>query len=135
MARIEDVTMNFLIASRPQALDEENWLEQLHLARRDVGTSMDDSEVADISAKVHIPSLRAYRVAVGRRTRETVRNLQAAEAEERVDATHIQALVSAGALAEYWSGKRKTALLAMPATRHSLTHLNQAYLVRKKLGF
>jgi hypothetical protein len=141
MGRIEDVTMNFLVASRPQVLDEENWLEQLHLVRRDVGTSMNDAEVADISAKVHIPALRTYRVAVGRRTREIVRNLQPTEAEERVDTTHIQALISAGALAEgaydlaeYWSGKRKTALLAMPATRHSLTHLNQALLVRNKLG-
>ena len=141
IARIEDVTMNFLVAGRPQVLDEESWLEQLHLDRRDVGTSMNDAEVADISAQIHIPALRAYRVAVGRRTREICRNLQPAEAEERVDTTHIQALVSAGTLAEgaydlaeYWSGKRKTALLGMPATRHSLTHLNQALLVRKKLG-
>ncbi len=85
--------------------------------------------------------LHSAAVEVGRRTREIVRNLQPTEAEERVDTTHIQALISAGALAEgaydlaeYWSGKRKTALLAMPATRHSLTHLNQAHLVRKKLG-
>ncbi len=141
MARIEDVTMNFLIAGRPQVLDETNWLEQLHLHRRDVGTSMNDAEVANISTLIHIPALRAYRAAVGRRTREIVRNLQPTEAEERVDATCIQSLLSAGALvegayglAEYWSGKRKTALLAMPATRHNLTHLNQAWLVRKKLG-
>jgi hypothetical protein len=75
------------------------------------------------------------------RTREIVRNLQPADVEERVDAARIQALLSAGALVEeayslteYWGGKRKTALLAMPATRHSLTHLNHARLVRKKLG-
>ena len=81
----------------------------------------------------------SYRAAVGRRTREIVRNLQPAEVEERVDATRIQALLSAGALTEaayglteYRGGKRKAALLAMPATRHSLTHLNQARLARKK---
>jgi hypothetical protein len=103
---------------------------------------MNDAEVADISAKVDIPALGAYRVAVRRRIREIVRNLRPAEAEERVGGTRIQALVSSGALdegaydlAEYWSGKRKTALLGMPATRHNLTHLNQAWLVRKKLGF
>jgi hypothetical protein len=141
MARTEDVTMNFLVAGRPQVLVDTNWLEQLKLTRRDIGTSMNDSEVADISARVHILALRAYRAAVGHRTREIVRNLQPAEAEERVDTTRIQALLSAGALVEgayslteYWGGKRKTALLAMPATRHSLTHLNQARLVRKKLA-
>lgn len=141
MARTEDVTMNFLVAGRSQVLDDAHWLEQLNLERRDIGTSMNDTEVADISARIHISALRAYRVAVGRRTREIARNLQPAEADERVDATRIQTLLSAGALAEaayglteYWSGKRKTALLAMPATRHSLTHLNHARLVRKKLG-
>ena len=72
-------------------------------------------------------------------TRGQWNDARPAEVEERVDATRIQALLSAGALAEaayglteYWGGKRKAALLAMPATRHSLTHLNQARLARKK---
>src|SRR5579864_4269118 len=63
MARTEDVTINFMVAGRPQVLDEANWLEQLNLERRDIGTSMKDSEVADISARVHIPALRTYRAA------------------------------------------------------------------------
>jgi hypothetical protein len=130
IARTEDVTMNFLVAGRSQVLDDANWLEQLNLERRDIGTGMNDAEVAGISARVHIPALCAYRVAVGRRTREIARNLQPAEAEERAGALAEAAF----GLIEYWSGKRKTALLAMPATRHSLTHLNHARLVRKKLG-
>ena len=47
MGHIEDVNINFLVASRPQVLDEENWLEQLHLVCRDAGTSMIDAEVVD----------------------------------------------------------------------------------------
>ncbi len=142
MARTEDATMNLLVAGRPQVLDDANWLEQLKLTRRDIGTSMGDEEVAEISAHLHIAVVRAYRVAVGRRTREIVRGLQATELAERVDANRIQKLLAAGALAEgayalaqFWGGKKKADILARPVTRHSFAHLNETGLVRKKLGF
>jgi len=140
MARIEDVTMNLLVAGRPQVLDEVDWVQQLHLNRRDVGTSMSENEVADFSNQVDCGALRAYRIAVGRRTREIVSSLQPSQLWERIDPTNIHRLMSAGALAEaayelaqVWSGWKKAGMLTMPATRHSFTHLNEAYGVRKKL--
>ncbi len=141
MARIEDVTMNVLIAGRPQVLNELDWLEQLDLKRRDVGTSMNENEVADFSDQVELIALRKYRVAVGRRTREIVTTLQPAELRERIDPTNVQRLLAEGALAEAayglaqaWGGWRKAGLLTMPATRHNFTHLNEARRIRHKLG-
>src|SRR5438128_539079 len=74
MARTEDVAMNKLVARRPQVLDEEGWLERLNI-RRDIGTSMNDDEVADFSRHVNVEAIRAYRNAVGRRTRDIVQSL------------------------------------------------------------
>ena len=140
MARIEDVTMNVLVAGQPQVLDELAWLSQLHLKRRDVGTSMNETEVADFSDQVDLPALRRYRVAVGRRTREIVTLLSPAELRERIDPTNVRRLLAEGALAEAayglaqaWGGWRKAGLLAMPATRHNFTHLNEARRIRQKL--
>src|SRR5579859_1855450 len=140
IARIEDVTMNLLVAGRPQVLDEDDWAGQLRLSRRDVGTSMSEIEVADFSNQVDCSALRAYRIAVGLRTREIVSALQPAELWEHIDPTNVYRLTAAGALADaayelaqVWSGWQKAGMLTMPATRHSFTHLNEAYRVRKNL--
>jgi hypothetical protein len=141
IARIEDVTMNLLVANRSQVLNEDHWLDRLHITRGDVGTSMSDAEVSSISEKVDIPSLRSYRMAVGRRTREIVRALPVQEWQKRVDPTSIQRLLAQDALPEgayelahVWSHWKKSGMLTMPATRHSFTHLNQAREVKRKLG-
>lgn len=140
MARIEDVTMNILVAGRPQVLTEANWLAQLGVTRRDVGTSMNETEVAEFTQRVDLSALRSYRVAVGRSTRQVVSALQPAELRERIDPTSVQDLLSTGALAEaahvlaeVWGGRRKSGMLTMPATRHNFTHLNEARAIRKKL--
>ena len=140
IARIEDVTMNLLVAGRPQVLDADDWVSRLHLNRRDVGTSMSENEVVDFSNQVDCSTLRAYRIAVGRRTREIVSVLQPAELWEHIDPSNVHRLTTEGTLAEaaydlaqVWSGWQKAGMLTMPATRHSFTHLNEAYRVRKKL--
>jgi DinB superfamily len=141
MARTEDVAMNLLVAGRPQVLQEEDWPGRLKLSRSDIGTGAADEEVADISAKLDIPALLAYRLAVGRRTREIVRTLRPEELAEPVPAARIDELLSVGALlddahdlAAFWRGKSKAYLLAMPATGHSLAHLGEAMSIRGRLG-
>ncbi len=68
-ARTEDVTSNVVVANRPQVFDD-GWAERLKVSRRDIGTGMTDEEVAELSAGVDIAAVKAYRSAVGRRTRE-----------------------------------------------------------------
>ncbi len=123
------------MAGRSQVLDEAGWMERLHLMRRDVGTSMKETEVGDFSRQVDLAALRAYRVAVGRRTHEIVSQLQPAQLRESIDPTNIQRLLMEGAfeLAKTWAGWKKAGMLTMPATRHSFTHLNQARAIRHKL--
>lgn len=139
MARTEDVTMNVLVAGRPQVLDEEGWLERLNV-RKDIGTSMNDDEVADFSAQVNVEAIREYRNAVGRRTREIVQNLSPGEWDQKVDPARVEMLLSEGALVEgairlakFWGDKTKGFLLAMPATGHNFMHLAEAITVRREL--
>lgn len=141
IARIEDVTMNLLVANRPQVMSEDNWSARLHIPRSDVGTSMGDAEVSAISQQIDIPALHSYRIAVGRRTREIVTALPTEEWRKQVDPASIQHLFDdnalageASELASVWSGWKKSGMLTMPATRHSFTHLNQAREVKRKLG-
>ncbi|UCC53907.1 MAG: DinB family protein [Anaerolineaceae bacterium] len=66
MARIEDVTMNRLVAGSPQILHKDKWLERIRATVSDTGNAMDKNDVADLSAQIDIKGLRAYRLAVGR---------------------------------------------------------------------
>jgi hypothetical protein len=84
--------------------------------------------------------VRAYRRAVGRRTREIVQQVTADELRQRVEPARIERVKTEGALvpaaygvAEYWGRHTKGNLLLIPATRHSFTHLNEAGRVRQKL--
>jgi hypothetical protein len=74
MARIEDVAVNLVIAAAPQVLDEA-WARRMNVDARHHGSGMTDAEVDDLTMNADIDGVRAYRSAVGRRTREVVRAL------------------------------------------------------------
>src|SRR2546426_6343819 len=75
MARTEDVAVNLVVAGRPQLLDED-WLRQLNVPWRTIGTGMTDDEVSELSTRADVAAVRAYRSGVGLRTREVVAALQ-----------------------------------------------------------
>ena len=140
MARCEDITMNLLVAGMPQILLTDDWLDRMRITARDTGNAMDAGEIAAFSAQIDIKTLRAYRIAVGRRTREVVQSLSPPDLKQKVIPERLQQVWAQGALleaargiAEYW-GKRDTAgLLLMPATRHNLSHLNEILDLKRKL--
>ena len=137
MARSEDVAVNLLLAGRPQVLDEDVWLERLGIDRRDMGTGMSDEEVATVGARLDIAALRAYRAAVGRRTREVMRGLRDHELDEPIDA---ERLLAAGAfpnaadgarrVATYWHGRPKRYIVTSSITTHSYLHLGEATCIK-----
>ncbi len=98
LARIEDVTMNMLLAGTPQLLHREGWLERLQVTARDTGNAMDAQGVAKLSTTIDMEALRAYRVAVGRRTREIVRQLRPEEMKDRIVPARLQQVLSEGAV-------------------------------------
>ena len=138
MARTEDVAVNLLVAGRPQVISEGDWPTRLNLSRHDIGTSMSDEEVRAVSEQVSIPSMLAYRNAVGLRTREVVRGMRLEELDEPVDRARVEQLLAEGALvegarriADFWGSEKKATILSLPATGHCFMHLNEAIAVRR----
>ena len=140
MARIEDVTMNILVAGSPQILHRDNWFEQMKTTFQDTGNAMDQQDVTKLSGTIDIEMLRAYRLEVGRRTREIAAQLQPEDLKQKVEPARLERVMDEGAVVEearglrdYW-GKRKIAgLLLMPPTRHNFIHLNEGWRVKQKL--
>ena len=139
IARIEDVTMNMLIAGTRQLFDQDDWYERLQVAARDTGNEMAEVEMAEVSTAVAIDALRDYRVAVGRRTRKIARQLQPDELKQKVDPDRLQRLLAdrvvvaeASGLIDYWGNRTTAGMLLMPPTRHCMVHLNEAYRLKQR---
>lgn len=138
-ARIEDVAMNLLVAGDPQILHRDKWLERLKISARDTGNAMNREEMAVLSATIDIEALRAYRLTVGRKTREIVKGLRPEDLKRKVQPSRLQQVMDEGALVDsavgirdYWSKRNIAGLLLMPATRHSLVHLNEALSLKRR---
>jgi len=139
IARCEDITMNLLVAGSPQVLHQDHWLERMKITAQDTGNAMSREEIAQFSAAIDIEALRAYRVAVGRRTQEIVRQLAAEELKQKVDPARLQRVWDEGAvveaargIADYWGKRTIAGLLLMPATRHNIVHLNEALQIKRR---
>ncbi len=140
MARIEDIAMNILVAGTQQIFTKDRWMDRLNIKNRDSGNEMEITNVKIFSDQVNVNELRSYRVAVGCKTREVVRHLTPTQLKEKVDPKRIQQVKDQGALVEaahviakYWSRRNIAGLLLMPATRHNLVHLNEAYRLKQIL--
>jgi len=141
LTRCEDITMNVLAAGTSQMLLKEDWLGRLKIPDRDTGNAMDTGAMARFSAQIDIPALRAYRLSVGRRTRQVVESFAPGQFAVKVDPARIQRIRDEGAVLEsekwlldYWGGLTIAGLLLMPPTRHSLVHLNEALRIKAKCG-
>jgi hypothetical protein len=138
IARCEDITMNLLVAGTPQILHEGGWLKQMKITACDTGNAMDYASLTDFSKAIDIEALRNYRLAIGRRTREIVKQLMPADLKQKVESSRVQRIRSEGAvleevpgIVEYWSRRNVAGLLLMPATRHNLIHLNESYRLKQ----
>jgi hypothetical protein len=138
-ARCEDITLNLLVAGSPQVLHSGGWLEQMKISVCDTGNTMTPEEIAAFSASVEVSAIRAYRTAVGRRTREIIQQLPAGSLKQKVDPARIRQVWAEGAVVEpahwltdYWGSRTFAGLLKMPATRHNFVHLNEAMRIKPK---
>src|SRR5574341_57048 len=85
IARIEDIAMNMLVAGAAQLFTKDKWAKKMKVAIVHSANRMDKASVSTLTASINIDALRAYRQAVGRRTREVVKNLKSKELHRKVD--------------------------------------------------
>ena len=140
LARIEDITMNMLVAGTPQLFVRDNWADKLHVKILHSANSMDDRGIATLSAQVDVDALQTYRQLVGRRTREIVKKLRPEELKQKANPSRLQKVMDEGALLpeaigilHYWSKRTIAGLLLMPPTRHNFLHLNEAIKIKRRL--
>ncbi len=140
MARCEDITMNLLVAGTPQVWDSPAWQAQVHPPLQHTGNAMDRQAVLDFSAAVDAAAVRAYRQAVGNRSRQVIRQIQPDELKRKVDPARHRQVAALGVVIpqaqevlDYWGSRTIAGLLLMPATRHNFVHLNEALRLKPKL--
>ncbi len=140
IARIEDATMNVLLANSPQVFQRGKWQRKINSPTASVANEMSASEIAEWSAVVNLKTLLDYRLAVGKRTREIVEQIDFADLKDKPAPERLERLLEDGSVREqarwllkYWGGHPKTNLLLMPATRHPFVHLNEISRMTPKL--
>jgi len=141
MARTEDMGVNIVVAGRKPVLEEQGWGERLGIEQRDIGAGMSDDEVSDFTRRVELDSLRAYRMAVGARTKEVLNSMRPEELDDVVDPDRIEKAFADGAVDERatwvrgaYEGKTKAFVISHQAIAHSFMHLGEAWAVRSLLG-
>ncbi|WP_010095342.1 DinB family protein [Ornithinibacillus scapharcae] len=140
ISRIEDMTMNILIADAPQVLQSENWLAKLNIPFAHSGNDMTEEEIACLSKSIDLEALLAYRLEVGKQTRIVVNSLKTGDFQLAIESKRMERLFDEQAvapksewLANYWNKKNVAGLLLMPATRHNFLHLNKSVRIKERL--
>ncbi len=140
VTRIEDVTMNLLLANSSQVHVRGHWNDKLGVATVSVGNAMSAEETAELSARLNLKALFAYRLAVGKRTHEIMRRLDPELLWERPPFDRLGRIAQEGAVSEkecwlldYWGTHPAYNLFLMPATRHAFVHLNEIARMRPRL--
>ncbi len=133
LSRIEDVTMNLLVADREQVFEKGGWLRKTRSPIKHTGNGTGVAVTAMLSESVDVHALRAYRFAVGRATRKIVKSLSPADLNRKMTSRQLQRILDEGAVVqegigvvEYWGRRNVTGLLLMPPTRHTIIHWNEA---------
>ncbi|WP_105615194.1 hypothetical protein [Vallitalea okinawensis] len=140
-ARIEDITMNLLVAGEEQVIDQENWKERINSSIYDTGNALDSEGILNFSESIDIQSLRGYRNAVGKKTRKIVASLDYKDLKVKVLESGLIKIMELGAVAnheealwllDFWGKKTVAGILLMPATRHHFVHINESMEAKKK---
>jgi hypothetical protein len=141
ITRIEDITMNLLVADGEQVLNRE-WLEKLGTGTTDTGNAMSDSEIMTLSSELNTSALWAYRAAVGRRSRDIVRNFKPDDLRRKFSERQTSRIVEQGCLThhpdsiwlkDFWGKKDVAGILLLPLTRHQAGHLNDCLKIKEKI--
>ena len=139
LARIEDVTMNLLVAGSPQVLYQNDWLGQMKMTAAETGNAMDAAEITNLSNTIDLAALWNYRLAVGRRTRAIVQPLSPEALSQKVDPARLQQARLEGAVVEatrgmldFWGKHTIAGLLLIPPTRHNFIHWNEALRIKQQ---
>jgi len=140
-ARIEDITMNILVADTQQVINSDNWMERINSKISDTGNAMTPEEILDFSNDINMKELREYKITVGKRTEEIIKNLNPEDMKRKTSKEGLKRVLEEGAvldveganwLLDFWGKKNVAGLILMPGTRHHIVHINESMEAKKK---
>lgn len=140
-SRIEDITMNLLVAGDEQVFNSENWKEKINTNIIDTGNALSSEEILEFSKNINIQELKNYRIAVGKKTRTIIGNLTNEDMKRKFDKEKLQRIIDEGAvldveasnwLIDFWGRKNVAGIILMPATRHNMVHINESLSAKRK---
>lgn len=139
--RIEDITMNLLVAGDEQIFNTGNWKEKINASIVDTGNSLNETEILEFSKDINMDELKNYRIEVGRKTRDIINTLTTAGMKRKFDKSKLQRILDDGAvldveasnwLIDFWGRKNVSGIILMPVTRHHMVHINESLSAKKK---
>jgi len=95
-ARIEDMTMNLLVAEKEQIIDCEGWKDKLNATIYDTGNALNAEQILTFSQAISIENLKGYRNAVAKQTRAIVRSLAFADSKKKVSQEGLKRILELG---------------------------------------
>jgi DinB superfamily len=141
IARAEDIFVNALLAAGPHVLDE-TWKKRLGVDRPDFGIGMTSPEVTQLTGRIDLGALRAYRDAVGLRTRELVGAFKPQDWAGAVAADAVERAAASGCFGvrteqfgKMLPGRPRAAMLSGIALIHPAGHMGEAATIRTAGGF
>jgi hypothetical protein len=139
--RIEDITMNLLVAGNDQIFSTGGWQEKIGSKIIDTGNAMTENEIIEFSIDINMQELKNYRIAVGRKSIDIIKNLTATDMKRKFEKSSLQRIIDEGAvldveasnwLIDFWGRKNVSGILLMPATRHHVVHINESMSAKKR---
>lgn len=139
--RIEDITMNILVNDGSQVLNEGDWKEKINATITDTGNALNEDQILEFSKNINMQELKNYRIAVGQKTQEIVKNLTYEHMKRKFEKAQLKRILDEGAvldveasnwLIDFWGKKNVAGILLMPGTRHHVVHLNESFRAKKK---
>ncbi|HEB5000640.1 TPA: DinB family protein [Clostridioides difficile] len=132
ITRIEDLTVNMLVAQKEQIFNEQ-WKDRLSVFITDTGNALSDDEIMNLSKSINIDELLCYRNEVAKNTIEVVKDLKAEDMKRKVSPIDLERILVTGGvikhedsiwLLDFWGNKDIAGIFLMPPTRHVILHLN-----------
>ncbi|EPR09494.1 DinB family protein [Ruminiclostridium papyrosolvens] len=139
--RIEDITMNILVADGVQVINTGQWIPKMNNVICDTGNAMTNEEIVNFSTNINMNELRKYRIAVGKRTCEIIRDFSPEDLKRKIEKKKLKRVIDEGAvldveganwLIDFWGKKNVAGILLMPVTRHHMVHLNESLRIKKR---
>ncbi|MCP5455900.1 MAG: DinB family protein [Thermotogae bacterium] len=140
-SRIEDITMNILVAGEKQIISQNNFYEKINSGITDTGNSLSENEIMELSRSININYLREYRDKVGLKTEEIIKNFNYKDLKKKILPERLEKVLEEKAVLEtensvwlidFWERKNVAGIVLMPALRHNLVHINESLEAKKR---